>query len=98
MKEKDFSSMLSGIQRDGLGKIMSASATMMKWMGRMNATLALMQPADDSGTRGELVDLATDQFEKDFAKVLLKYKDIQPENIYIEVKIVRVNSSLLSMF
>ena len=98
MKEKDFASMLSGIQRDGLGKIMSASATMMKWMGRMNATLALMQPADDSGTRGELVDLATDQFEKDFAKVLLKYKDIQPENIYIEVKIVRVNSNLLSMF
>ena len=85
MKEKDFPSMLSGIQRDGFGKIMSASATLMTWMGKMNATRALTEPADDSGTRGELVDLATAQFEKDLAQVLLKYKEVEPENVRIEV-------------
>ena len=86
MKEKDFSSMLSGVQRDGWGNIMSASATRMTWMGRMNASLALTEPADDSGTRGELVDLATAQFEKDLSALLLKYKQVEPENVRIEVK------------
>ena len=86
MKEKDFPSMLSGIQRDGFGNIMSASATMMTWMGKMNATRALTEPADDSGTRGELVDLATAQFEKDLAQVLLKYKAVEPETVRVEVR------------
>ena len=85
MKDKDFPSMLSGIQRDGFGNIMSASATLMTWMGKMNATRALTEPADDSGTRGELVDLATAQFEKDLARVLLKYKEVEPETVRIEV-------------
>ena len=86
MKDKDFPSMLSGIQRDGFGNIMSASATLMTWMGKMNATRALTEPADDSGTRGELVDLATAQFEKDLAQVLLKYKEVEPETVRVEVE------------
>ena len=87
MKDKDFPSMLSGIQRDGFGNIMSASATLMTWMGKMNATRALTEPADDSGTRGELVDIATDQFEKDLASVLLKYQDIEPLEVKVEVNV-----------
>ena len=86
MKDKDFPSMLSGIQRDGFGNIMSASATLMTWMGKMNATRALTEPADDSGTRGELVDLATAQFEKDLAQVLLKYKEVDPETVRVEAR------------
>ena len=85
--------MLSGILRDGEGQIVSASATIIKWMGRMNATLALETPADDSGTRGELVDLETDEFERDLAKTLLKYKDIEPKAVKIEV---RLNKIILS--
>ena len=94
MKEKDFPSMLSGIQRDGFGNIMSASATLMTWMGKMNATRALTEPADDSGTRGELVDLATAQFEKDLAQVLLKYKDVEPETVRVEA---RMNTIILAV-
>ena len=87
LRDKDFSSMLSNIRRNSEGQIVSASATIMKWMGRMNATLALLEPADDSGTRGELVDLATDRFEKDLAKTLLKYQDTAPENVRVEVNV-----------
>lgn len=94
MKEKDFPSMLSGIQRDGFGNIMSASATLMTWMGKMNATRALTEPADDSGTRGELVDLATAQFEKDLAQVLLKYKEVEPETVRVEA---RMNTIILAV-
>ena len=51
----------------------------------MNATLAKTEPADDSGTRGELVDIATAQFEKDLAEVLLKYQTMEPLDVKVEV-------------
>ena len=54
--------------------------------GSAHSVVVLMLP-DDSGTRGELVDLATAQFEKDLAKVLLKYKDVEPETVRVEVKV-----------
>ena len=99
MKDKDFPSMLSGIQRDGFGNIMSASATLMTWMGKMNATRALTEPADDSGTRGELVDLATAQFEKDLAQVLLKYKEVDPETVRVEARMNTICwSEVLNVF
>ena len=98
MKDKDFPSMLSGIQRDGFGNIMSASATLMTWMGKMNATRALTEPADDSGTRGELVDLATAQFEKDLAQVLLKYKEVEPETVRVEVRMRMLVLTSLNVF
>ena len=87
MKEKNFPAMLSGVIRNGHDEIVSATATIMRWMGRMNATLALMEPADDSGTRGELVDLATDQFEKDLAAILLKYQGVEPVRLKVEVNV-----------
>ena len=85
LHEKDFIGMLSGVQRDVGGNIMAASATIVKWIGRMNATLAKTEPADDSGTRGELVDIATAQFEKDLAEVLLKYQTMEPLDVKVEV-------------
>ena len=87
LRDKDFTSMLSNIRRNSEGEIISAGATIMKWMGRMNATLALQQPADDSGTRGELVDLATDGFEKELAKTLLKYQKTEPSTVRVEVNV-----------
>ena len=35
MIERDFESMLSGVTRDENGKIVSATATVMRWMGQM---------------------------------------------------------------
>jgi len=95
MKEKNFTSILSGIRRDIRGNIESASATTMKWMGRMNATLALEQPADDSGTRGELVDMETAEFERDLAKVLLKYKAMD-DDVKIEVNVANAFGEIAS--
>ena len=39
MKEKNFTSILSGIRRDIRGNIESASATTMKWMGRFGRAI-----------------------------------------------------------
>ena len=51
MIERDFGSMLSGVQRDENGNIISAKATIMRWMGKMNATLALLEGGkNDAGT------------------------------------------------
>ena len=53
MIERDFQSMLSGVIRDKDGKIVSATAAIMRWMGRMNATQALLEGGkDDAGTGG----------------------------------------------
>ena len=87
MKEKNSPAMMSGVVRNAAGDIISATATIMRWMGQMNATLALTEPADDSGTRGELVDLATNQFERDLAATFLKYQDVQPVRLRVEVNV-----------
>ena len=87
MKEKNFPAMLSGEVRNAGGDIISATATIMRWMGRMNATLALTEPADDSGTRGDLVDLATNQFERDLTRTFLKYQDVEPLRLRVEVNV-----------
>ena len=51
MIERDFESMLSGVERDADGKIVSTTATIMRWMGKMNATQALLEGGkDDAGT------------------------------------------------
>ena len=51
MIERDFGSMLAGVKRDENGKIVSANATIMRWMGRMNATRALLEGGkNDAGT------------------------------------------------
>ena len=68
--ERNFTALLSGIQRDSNDEIVSATGTVsgrshlpcvaavlqvMRWMGRMNATKALLEgAADDAGTSGEV--------------------------------------------
>ena len=70
LMERNFTALLSGIQRDSNDEIVSATGTVssrshlpcvaavwqvMRWMGRMNATKALLEgAADDAGTSGEV--------------------------------------------
>ena len=85
MVERDFTSMLGGIKRDETGRIVEAKATIMRWMGRMNATAALLEGGKDDAGTGELVDMGTDEFEKELSKVLLNAGEIEPKYINVEV-------------
>jgi len=87
MIERDFQSMLSGVIRDEDGKIVSATATIMRWMGRMNATQALLEGGKDDAGTGEIVDAATDDFEKELAKTLLESKEFEPKYLEVEVNV-----------
>ena len=66
--EKDFTELLSGIERNQTGHIISAKATMMQWFGEMNTTEALLHPTKD---RGEPISKETFEFEGDMINVLL---------------------------
>jgi len=87
MVERDFESMLSGVIRDADGKIVSASATIMRWMGKMNATQALLEGGKDDAGTGEIVDAATDEFERELAKTLLESQELEPQYIKVEVNV-----------
>ena len=66
--EKDFTKLLSQIERNTTGHIISAKATMVQWFGDMNATEALINPVKN---RGEPISKETFEFEGDMLKVLL---------------------------
>jgi len=87
MIERDFESMLSGVERDADGKIVSATATIMRWMGKMNATQALLEGGKDDAGTGEIVDAATDDFERQLAKTLLEAKELEPKYLKVEVNV-----------
>jgi len=87
MIERDFESMLSGVERDADGKIVSATATIMRWMGKMNATQALLEGGKDDAGTGEIVDAATDDFERELAKTLLEAKELEPKYLKVEVNV-----------
>ena len=85
MVERDFTSMLGGIERDADGLIVTAKATIMKWMGIMNTTRALLEGGKNDAGTAEIVDLGTDEFEKELANVLLSIKETISSNFNIEV-------------
>eukprot|EP00092_Neocalanus_flemingeri_P008175 GFUD01008815.1.p1 GENE.GFUD01008815.1~~GFUD01008815.1.p1 ORF type:complete len:989 (+),score=163.46 GFUD01008815.1:223-3189(+) len=87
MVERNFTSMLGGIEHDENGRIVSAKATIMRWMGKMNATRALLEGGKDDAGTGEIVDLGTDEFEKELTKVLLKAEEIEPKYLNVEVNV-----------
>lgn len=87
MIERDFGSMLAGVKRDENGKIVSANATIMRWMGRMNATRALLEGGKNDAGTGEIVDMGTDDFERDLAQTLLKSEEIEPTYLKVEVNV-----------
>ena len=66
--EKDFTKLLSEIERNETGHIISAKATMVQWFGEMNTTEALLHPTKD---RAEPVSKETFAFEGDMITTLL---------------------------
>ena len=59
---------LGGVVRDSQGRIVSARATTMRWIGNMNMTSSKLTPAEG---RGEPIDPKTLDFEGDMLDVLL---------------------------
>ena len=47
--------MLGGISYDGSGRIVGARSVYMKWMGRMNSTIALEEGGSNTEGTGEMV-------------------------------------------
>jgi len=87
MREKDFLPLLGGVERGGDGKIISARATTMMWIGKMDAVQALQEGGKDDAATGELVDSETNMFETKLTQVLLGSRDISPQNLQVEVNV-----------
>ena len=66
--ERDFTKLLSQVERDEAGQIISAKATMVQWFGDENATDALLHPVKD---RGEPISKRTFEFEGEMIAALL---------------------------
>ena len=66
--ERNFTELLSGVQRDSNGQIISAKATITSWFGRMNTTEAKANPVN-----GREVPITKEnfEFEDEMLKVLL---------------------------
>ena len=68
LMETNFTKYLSGVERDESGRIVSATATTMRWIGDMNMTAAKEVGAPD---RDQPLDPRMLDFEGDLIKVLL---------------------------
>ena len=77
LTETDFSKFLGGIERDADGRIVSARATTMRWIGRMNMTSSKLTPAEG---RGEPIDPLTLEWEGNMLDVLLN-QSLYPEGL-----------------
>ena len=72
---KNFTKLLAGVKRDADGRIISAQATVIKWLGQMNATEARLNPVKG---RGEPIAQDTLDFEGQMIKVMLNQSDFPP--------------------
>ena len=76
LTELDISGYLSGVERDGSGRIVSASATVMRWFGDMNMTAA--KETGGVPGRGEPLDPRMLEFEGDMVSVLTNTSHYPP--------------------
>ena len=83
--ETNFTKYLSGVERDESGRIVSATATTMRWFGDMNMTAAKEGGAPN---RGEPLDPRMLQFEGDLIEVLLN-DSFYPPNIEVALNVAR---------
>jgi len=96
LAERDFSELLGGVTKDENGKITGARAVLMKWMGKMNSSLAIAEGGSNSEGTGEMVDSKTAEFETKLSQVLLEARDIQPTNIKVEVNVANSFGTIAS--
>ena len=69
---KNFTKLLAGVKRDANGRIISAKATVIKWLGQMNATEARLNPVKG---RGEPIAKDTLDFEGQMIQVMLNQSE-----------------------
>ena len=74
--EKNFTEFLSNVEYDKNGKIIAAQATLIRWLGKMNATDAKINPVKG---RGEPIDQATFDFEAEMIAAMLNTSDYPPD-------------------
>lgn len=74
--ETNFTQYLSGVERDAEGRVVSASATVMRWFGNMNMTAA--KETGGVPGRGEPLDPRMLDFEGDVIEVLTDKTDYPP--------------------
>jgi len=86
-RDTDFLPLLGGIERDNMGNVQSAKATIMRWMGKMDSEQALAEGGRNDVGTGELVDSDTDAFETELTKALLESRDIEPLYLRVEVNV-----------
>ena len=68
MREKNFTELLSGIQRDESGRIVGAQATFITWLTDMNMTEALENPVPN---RPEPINQRAFEFEGKMLDILM---------------------------
>jgi len=88
--DRDFHSTLGGTKKyDDRGRLVHATGAMMQLIGKMNGTLALMEPPRIVDAIGELVDSKTLAMEENLIHVLLEQKaQLQAANdldLYVNV-------------
>ena len=66
--ERNFTELLSGVRRNSTGQIVSAEATIIKWLANMNTTEAILHPTKN---RGEPISKYTMEFEGMMIEALL---------------------------
>ena len=81
----NFLSYLGGVVMNEEGTIVSARATTMRWIGKMNMTSSKLTPAEG---RGEPIDPKTLQFEGDMLNVLLN-SSLYPPGVNFAPNIAR---------
>jgi len=96
LTENDFLPLLSGLTKDADGLVVGAQATTMKFMGRMNATLAMAEGGSDDAGTGELVDGTTAEFENALSALLLESNSWEPTNIQVEVNVANSFNQIAS--
>ena len=74
--ETNFTQYLSGVERDEAGRVVSATATVMRWFGNMNMTAA--KETGGVPGRGEPLDPRMLDFEGDVIEVLTDKADYPP--------------------
>ena len=73
--EKDFKKLLGGVKLDANGEIVSATAIMFTFFGKMNGTAARIEDVGMENALGAFVDKKTLDFEAELIRVLTDKSD-----------------------
>lgn len=110
MIERDFHSLLGGVEYNASHHIVKAQATLFQMIGSMNGTMARMQGVKIDNALGEWVEESTLKFEssliltllnlknetlKTYVNVARSFSDIASETIFTDVSMIMVGFSIV---